>query len=154
MACTTNSGIKNEQPRILNDSIVQVAIGDSIFNIIKNAKTISAEIIEYGDTTQEKTHTVILSTDDIKIMKFLLCNPQNVASNDTVYGRLLPNICFTFKYKKQMCSVFFDFGLRKWQIKDVNTNLLNTFDLKSPEIVHLSSQLFPDDKYFIYLLNQ
>ena len=154
MACAAKSGIKNEQPCIIKDSIVQAAIGDSIFNIIKNAKTISADVIEYTDTTEQKTPAVMLSTDNIKIVKFLLRNPQNVASNDTVYGRLVPNICFTFQYKKQICRLLFDFGLRKWQVKDANDNLLNTFDLKSPEFVHLSSQLFPDDKYFIYLLNQ
>lgn len=155
MACAANGGTQNsEQSLSPCDSIVQRALGDSIFNIIVNAKTITAEIIGYTDTTKEKTPEVKLSAEDLKIMKFLLRNPQNVASNDTVFGRVLPNIYFKFQYKKQMCQLYFDFGLRKWQVKDKDDRVLKTFDIKSPEFVHLASQLFPSDDYLNELLKQ
>ena len=155
MACAANGESGNtEMPLSPRDSIVQKALGDSIFNIIANAKSITAEIIGYTDSTKAKTPEVKLSAEDLKIMKFLLRNPQNVSSNDTVFGRVLPNICFKFQYKKQMCQLFFDFGLRKWQVKDKNDRVLNTFDIKSPEFVHLASQLFPSDEYLNELLKQ
>ncbi len=154
-ACSANGETQNtEQPHSPCDSIVQKALGDSIFNIIANAKTITAEIIGYTDSTKAKTPEVKLSAEDLKIMKFLLRNPQNVSSNDTVFGRVLPNICFKFQYKKQMCQLFFDFGLRKWQVKDKDDHILKTFDIKSPEFVHLASQLFPSDEYLNELLKQ
>lgn len=155
MACAANGESGNsETPLSPRDSIVQKALGDSIFNIIANAKTITAEIIGYTDSTKAKTPEVKLSAEDLKIMKFLLRNPQNVSSNDTVFGRVLPNICFRFQYKKQMCQLFFDFGLRKWQVKDKDDHVLKTFDIKSPEFVHLASQLFPSDEYLNELLKQ
>ena len=155
MACASNGGSANDDsPLSPQDSIVQKALGDSIFNIIANAKTITAEIIGYTDSTKAKTPEVKLSAEDLQIMKFLLRNPQNVASNDTVFGRVLPNICFKFQYKKQMCQLYFDFGLRKWQVKDKDDKVLRTFDIKSPEFVHLASQLFPSDEYLNELLKQ
>lgn len=155
MACTANSGsTNNSQPSDNNDSIVMAALGDSIFNIIKNAKSISAEEISYADTSKENATSVKLSKDELTILKFLLCNPKNVASDNTVYGRFLPNISFKFKYKKQECALLFDLGLEKWQVKDANDSILNTFDIKSPEFARLASQLFPDNKFFIYLLTQ
>ena len=155
VACVANSGNSNsELPVNQNDSIVSAALGDSIFNIIKNAKSITAEIIGYTDTIKEKTPEVKLSDENIKIIKFLLMNPQNVSSNETVFGKVLPNICFNFKYKKQICLIYFDFGLGKWQIRDVDGKLLKTFDIKSPEFVNLSSKLFPNDGYLTELLKQ
>jgi hypothetical protein len=151
MACTTEQRDLGQPPN-KNDSIVEAALGDSIFNIIKNAKSISAEIIGYTDTTKEKTPKVNLSKEDLNIMKFLMLNPQNTASNDTVFGKFLPNINFIFQYKKQICQLFFDFGLKKWQVRDANGNVLKNFDLGSPEVVHLSSRLFPDDDYLSELL--
>ena len=155
IACTAiNEQQQSEQLLTQNDSIVQTAVGDSIFAIIVNAKSITAEIVGYTDSTKEKTPEVKLSADDIKILKFLLMNPQNVSSNDTVFGKVLPNICFTFKSKNKICQLLFDFGLKKWQILDADFNILKTFDLKSSEFVHLASRLFPNDEYLNLLLNQ
>lgn len=135
-----------------NDSIVAVALGDSIFNIIKNAKAVTAEIIGYTDSTKAETPPVKLSKEDLSILKFLIQNPQNVASNNTVFGKFMPNINFKFQCKSQICQLSFDFGLKKWQIRDAQGNVLKTFDLGSPEVVHFASRLFPNDDYLNELL--
>ena len=150
-ACATEQS-NIEQPPDRNDSIVVAALGDSIFNIIKNAKAVSAEIIGYTDTTKAETPQVKLSKEDLLIMKFLMQNPRNVATNDTVFGKFLPNINFKFQSKNQVCQLLFDFGLNKWQIRDAEGNVLKTFDLGSPEVVHLASRLFPNDDYLNELL--
>lgn len=154
MACAVNCDPDNEKSAAVNDSIVQAALGDSIYGIIKNAKSITAETISYADTSKENISSVKLSADEQIIIKFLLCNPKNVASNDIVYGRFLPNISFKFKHKKRECVLLFDLGLEKWQVKNANDSVLNTFDLKSPEFTRLANRLFPDEKFFIYLLNK
>ena len=154
MASAVNCDSSNGKTNSINDSIVQAALGDSIYSIIKNSKSVTAKTISYADTSKENVSTVKLSADEQAIVKFLLNNPKNVASDNTVYGRFLPNISFRFKHKKQECVLLFDLGLEKWQVKDANDSTLNTFDLMSPDFTRLANQIFPDEKFFIYLLNQ
>ena len=152
-ACSASGETQNlEQSLIPCDSIVQRAVGDSIFNIILNAKSITAEIVGYTDSTKTETPPVKLSKEDLYLFKFLMQNPLNVASNDTVFGRFMPNINFKFQYKNQICQLSFDFGLKKWRISDVQGNVLKSFDLGSPEVVHFASRLFPNDDYLNELL--
>lgn len=152
MACTRDKGF--QQPPNKNDSIVSAALGDSIFSIIMNAKYITAEIIDNADTIKKETKAAKLSKDRADIIKFLLENPDNVASNDTVFGLFMPNAIFTFIHKKQELRLYFDYGLKKWQINDADDKPLKMFDLKSREFLRLAQAIFPDDEYFNKLIKK
>lgn len=143
-----------EEPIPVFDSLMTVALGDSICDIISNAKTVNAEILGYKDTTFQTVDIKKLTKEQVAILDFILNNPANVASNDTIFGKFLPNISFRFICKKQEVYVVLDFGLGKWKINDVNGQLLCEFDLKSPEMLRFAHLLFPDDQFINSLLNQ
>ena len=136
------------------DTIVSATLGDSIYCIIKNAKNITAEVIGYNDTVETATSKVKLSNEQAAILKFLISNPDNVASDDVVYGLFLPNAVFSFKYKKQELKLYYDYGLRKWQINDADDKTLMKFDLRSTEFLRFALVIFPENDYFNKLIKK
>ena len=160
IACTAGtSGVTDMQsdlnmPTPVFDSVTTAALGDSICDIIANAKTVKAEILGYKDSSFVSVDNKELTKEQIAILDFLLDNPANVASNDPVFGLFMPNISFRFINKRKEIYVVLDFGLRKWQFKDVNGQLLKEFDLKSPEFLRFAHTIFPDDEFINALLNQ
>ena len=138
----------------LFDSVVTAAIGDSICDIISTAKTVNAEILGFKDSSFVAVENKQLTKEQIAILDFLLDNPVNVASNDTTFGRFMPNISFRFISKRKEIYVELDFGLRKWKVKDVNGQVLKEFDLKSPEFLRFARTVFPNDEFINLMLNQ
>ncbi len=136
------------------DTTVSSTLGDSIYCILKNAKSITAEVIGYNDTVENTTSKVRLSNEQAAILKFLISNPDNVASDDVVYGLFLPNAVFSFKYKKQELKLYYDYGLRKWQINDADDKTLMRFDLRSTEFLRFAQIIFPENEYFNKLIKK
>ena len=80
--------------------------------------------------------------------------PSNYVSNDTVYGKYVPNFSLTFNAAKgQSCVANFDFGLGKWNICDSKGKEIVRYDLPTTDVLRLANQLFPECKYFSELLN-
>lgn len=157
MSCAPGDASDNqpvEDPLPVFDSAMTAALGDSICDILANAKIVKAEILGYKDSTLQAVEIKELTKEQVAILDFLLNNPANVATNENLFGKFMPNISFRFICKKQEIYVVLDFGLRKWQFKDVNGQLLKEFDLRSTEFLRFAHTLFPDDQFINALLNQ
>lgn len=143
--------VKNEP---IDDSLMFKALGDSICDIILNAKSVEASLINFADSTASNVNIQKkLDKEQMTILQFLISNPKNFASNATVYGQFLPNISFTFFGKKKECIIKFDFGLRKLCVYDQEGNYLKMFDLSSTEILRFAHTLFPENEFYVKLLN-
>ena len=140
-------------PTPIFDSVMTAALGDSICDIIANAKTVQAEILEHKDSTIQASAIMELTAEQKAILGFLMCDRVNVASNKPIFGKFLPNISFRFIYKRKEIYVVLDFGLRKWRFNDVNGQLLKEFDFQSPELLRFAHTLFPDDEFINLMLN-
>ena len=160
MACTASSRSLRSyyaQPQtgtvVETDSVSVPRLGDSIASVIKNAEKVTARLIAYGDTAAANAKTVELSpkrASDLK--KILVTDRENSESDKLLFGRFLPNISFYFQNGEKVCTVFCDFGLRKWQVKNAGGEILHSFDLKSKEILQLAGKLFPEDEYISEML--
>ena len=136
-----------------DDSLMQKALGDSIYDIIINAKSVAVRLTLNTDSVVVDTVPKKLGNEQVTIVKYLVSDPKNYAGNSIVYGQFLPNISFTFSMKKKDCTLKFDFGLKKLGVYDSNGNELKLFDLHSMEIVRFAYTLYPDNKFFVKLLN-
>ena len=153
-ANTEGNPLEADNPMPIFDSVMTAALGDSICEIITNAKTVQAEILEPKDSTIKATSIKELTAEQKAVLGFLMNNPANVASNDTIFGLFMPNISFRFIYKRKEIYVVLDFGLRKWQFKDINGQVLKQYDLRSKEFLRFAHTVFPDDEFINLLLNQ
>ncbi len=134
----------------IDDSLMFKTLGDSICDIIFHAKAVEATIISAKDSIDSSKK---LDKEQVVILQFLVSDPKNYACNATVYGQFLPNISFTFFGKKKECVIKFDFGLRKLCVYDQESNELKMSDLSSSEILRFSHTLFPENDFFVKLLN-
>ena len=85
-----------------------------------SAKNITAELQGASQADTTIVTKAKLTQKQRYVMRFMVTNEKNFESNDTVYGKIMPNVVYTFNYKKQNVFVAVDFGLRKWQIQDEN----------------------------------
>ena len=106
------------------------------------------EVRELERSAQDKNAK--LTQKQRYVMRFMITNEKNFESNDTVYGKLMPNVVYTFNYKKQNVFVAVDFGLRKWQIQDENGKPLIQFDLKDEGLLYLTHLVFPENEMINY----
>ncbi len=138
----------------IDDSLMFKTLGDSIYDIIMNAKTVEVSLTPPLDSTSSDVKaSQKLDTKQIAVAKFLVSDPKNYTSNATVFGQFLPSISFTFSVKKKECIIKFDFGLRKHCVYDKDGNELKTFDLQSSEMLRLAHVLYPENEFFVKLLN-
>lgn len=148
------TGNRNESATV-KDSIMRKAVGDSIYTILTEAKTVTASLkLRTKDNKNDSIVKVKVGKNDKYVLNFILTAPSNYESNDTVYGQYVPNFSLTFcASKNQTCVANFDFGLRKWNICDAKGKEIVKYDLPTIDVLRMASQLFPDCKYFSELLN-
>ena len=129
---------------------MQKCLGDSITKVIMSAKNITAELQGASQADTTIITKAKLTQKQRYVMRFMVTNEKNFESNDTVYGKIMPNVVFTFNYKKQNVFVAVDFGLRKWQIQDENGKPLIQFDLKDEGLLYLTHLVFPENEMINY----
>lgn len=137
------------------DSVMCKALGDSIYTILTEAKAVSASLkLKTQDNKNDSIVKVKVAKNDKYVLNFILSAPSNYESNDTVYGKYVPNFSLTFNAaKNQSCVANFDFGLRKWNICDAKGKEIVRYDLPTIDVLRMANRLFPDCKYFNELLN-
>lgn len=129
---------------------MQKCLGDSITKVIMNARNITAELQGASQTDTTIVTNAKLTQKQRYVMRFMITNEKNFESNDTVYGKIMPNVVYTFSYKKQNVFVAVDFGLRKWQIQDENSKPRIQFDLKDEGLLYLTHLVFPENEMINY----
>lgn len=142
-----NRGMEN-----MTDTIMQKAVGDSIYRVITKAKKIEVASLSLASDSTQQEVTKRIPSKEFRIVSFIVTNPRNYLSNKTVYGVFLPQFQATYTHKKEVVTLRYDFGLRKWGIFDTNDKEIGMFDLASDDILRLACRYFPDNKFFNELL--
>ena len=143
---------KRNNTTATKDSVMRKALGDSVYTVLTEAKTVTASL--KLKTKNDSIVNVKVSKNDKYVLDFILSAPSNYVSNDTVYGKYIPNFSLTFNASKgRTCIANFDFGLGKWNICDSKGKEIVRYDLPTTDVLRLANQLFPECKYFSDLLN-
>ncbi|MDE6158728.1 MAG: hypothetical protein K2F69_01290 [Bacteroidaceae bacterium] len=150
-----NNASKHDNTTTAKDSVMLKALGDSIYTVLTEAKTVSASLkLKTKDNNNDSIVNVKVSKKDKYVLDFILSAPSNYVSDDTVYGKYVPNFSLTFNAAKgQSCIANFDFGLGKWNICDAKGKEIVRYDLPTTDVLRLANQLFPEYKYYNELLN-
>lgn len=124
-------------------------ISDSVASIMFNARNITCELQSKNpsDTLRQDTVTVVPPRMH-PVVHFLFFNESNFRSDDTVYGKFEPWVCYQFKAKRRKAVYLeLDFGLRKWRLLDADKKQIGTADMKenSVQFLYLTRLLFPED---------
>lgn len=144
------------QPQAQTDSIMRGAVGDSIYTIITQAKKIKAEEIKMTNDTIQTTKTTVIDVKGkyIPLVQFVLSNPKIYGSSTAVYGQFMPCFKLTFISKrKESCVLYFDFGLRRWNICDEKGQAIKSFDLSSDDMLRIANMLFPENDLYKKQIN-
>ena len=153
MALMTIVGTSSCEAKPSKDALptekMQKSLGDSITKVSMNAKNITVEL-QGASQTDSVVKNAKLTKKQCYVMRFMITNEKNFESNDTVYGKIMPNAIYTFSYKKQNVLVAIDFGLRKWQIQDESGKPLIQFDLKDEGLLYLTHLVFPENGMINY----
>ena len=158
IATTTNCSAKVPSDKstskqvVATDTIMQKAVGDSIYRIITNAKKIEITSSPLQSDSLKQTISRKVSSKDLELMKFIATNPKNYLSDTTVYGVFMPQFQATYTQKKTSVILKYDFGLRKWGIFDTEDKQIAMFDLVSDNMLRFACKMFPDNQFFFYLL--
>lgn len=137
------------------DSVMRVAVGDSIYKVIIGAKKIKAEEIKLtNDTTNAAKEVVIdVKAKYVQLVQFILADPKIYSGDLATYGNFMPCFKLTFIKKKETCILNFDFGLKKWNICDSTGKQIKMFDLSSDDMLRLANMLFPKNELYKNLIN-
>ena len=137
------------------DSVMRTAIGDSIYKIITEAKKIKAEEIKLtSDTTKTAKEVAIdVKAKYVPLVQFILADPKIYRSNLTTYGSFMPGFKLTFIKKKESCILYFDFGLKKWNVCDNTGKQIKMFDLSSDDMLRFANMLFAKNDLYKNLIN-
>lgn len=144
------SSCKAKCPKDILTSIkVEETLGDSVSSILMKARCVTAELQGASQTDSAATN-VILTSKQRYVIRFMITNEKNFESNITVFGKLMPNVVYTFTRKKRKVLVAVDFGLRKWQIQNGVGKPLLQFDLKDEGLLYLTHLVFPKSEMINY----
>lgn len=153
MVFLTITGVSSCEAKPSKDALptekMQKCLGDSITKVLMSSKNVTAEL-QGASQTDSAAINAKLTKKQCYVMRFMITNEKNFESNDTVYGKIMPNVVYTFNYKKQNIFVAVDFGLRKWQIQDENGKPLIQFDLKDEGLLYLTHLVFPENEMINY----
>lgn len=158
IATTTNCSAKTPsdkstvKPVVATDTIMQKAIGDSIYYIITHAKKNEVSAIPQSSDSTHQEMKKKISSKKIDIINFIVTNPKNYLSNVIVYGNFVPQLKVTYTLKKEVVYLKYDFGLRKWGVFNSEDKELGMFDLASDNMLRFACQQFPDNRFFHELL--
>ena len=155
-AYPSNAGILTTQSQALTDSVMRTAVGDSIYRIITEAKKIKAEEIKLTNDTTKATVSEAINVKGkyFPLVQFILANPKNYGGDTTVYGQFIPCFKLTFiKKKEEVCILYFDFGLKKWNLCDNTGKVVKQFDFPSDDMLRFANMLFPDNDLCFVLIS-
>lgn len=159
--CTScNASPKSDMLKII-ESQKEAGYGklmkDSVASIVFDAKAVTCEL-------QAKNPTDTLRTDSISkvpeklvpALQYLIANPDNYQSNDTVFARFNSWVCYKFEAKKkQVVYLEMDFGIKKWRLLDAKKKVICGSDMKenNMQFIYFTRLLFPKDKTLELLNN-
>lgn len=157
VGCSARTGRTSEAKDITveKDTVMRKALGDSIYNILVEAKNVNASLkLKTADNKNDSTVNVKIGKNDKYVLRFILSDPSNYKSNDTVYGQYVPNFSLQFTASKgKTCKANFDFGLKKWNICNAKEEEIAKFDLPTDEVLRMANLIFPDCELFKVLIN-
>lgn len=142
--------------QVQTDSVMRTAVGDSIYRIITEAKKIKAEEIKLTNDTTKATVSEAINVKGkyFPLVQFILANPKNYGGDTTVYGQFIPCFKLTFiKKKEEVCILYFDFGLKKWNLCDNTGKVVKQFDFPSDDMLRFANMLFPDNDLYKKQIN-
>ena len=122
------------------------AVSDSVLDIIRKGRITAVNhslFMAKGDSV------VTLDSKEEAVVRFLLLNPDNFASDAPSFSLFVPSVDYKFRDGKRTVSAACDFGSGKWAIEDANGKRLITRDLKSSELLRFTRSLFPADSLLI-----
>lgn len=159
--CTSCNASSKDEIKKLFDSQKELGYGkvmkDSVASIIFDAKTVTCEL-------QSKNPADTLRQDSISkvpeklvpALQYLIANPDNYQSNDTVFARFNSWVCYKFEAKKkQVVYLEMDFGIKKWRLLDAKKKVICGSDMKenNMQFIYFTRLLFPKDKTLELLNN-
>ncbi len=158
VATTTSCSAKvpsdknSAKPVVATDTIMQKALGDSIYRVITQAKKIEVVSLPLATDSIKQEVKKKISPKELGVVNFIVTNPKNYLSNTTVYGVFLPQLKLTYTLKKEVVTIKYDFGLRKWGVFDAANKEIGMFDLYSDNMLRFACQQFPNNTFFNELL--
>lgn len=139
-------------PVVATDTIMQKAVGDSIYRVITSAKKIEITSLPLATDSVKVEVKKKVSSKELGVLNFIVTNPKNYMSNISVYGVFLPQLQLKYTLKKEVVTLKYDFGLRKWGIFNADNKEVGMFDLESDNMLRFACQQFPDNKFYHELL--
>lgn len=146
--CSAKSPCQKTSHNLAADSVVTKALGDSVCSIIEKARTMRLFTVTAPDDTVNTPGSVIVPMKDRSLVKFIITNPDDYESDVVTYGIFVPQFGVQFATRKEEVSIYYDFGLRKWQLRNAKGDVLLERDLKSGNMFRFARTAFPDDKFF------
>ena len=129
------------------DTVMKKALGDSICDIIQNAKKIDIVSLPLmGDSVKTVTSKKV-NAKSFELVKFIVTNPKNYLADTKVYGVFSPQIKMALTLKKATVNLKYDFGLGKWGVFDAADKEIAMFDLNSDDMLRFACMEFPANKF-------
>lgn len=122
---------------------------DSITNIISHFKRVECEL--QGKNPQDTVRVItkkVLPRKYNEVLRYILLDDDNYKTNDIVFGLFSSSIKYKIiQSRRKYVYAEFDFGLRKWQILDSNSEVLFQGDIKDNnlQMLRFSRLIFSDD---------
>ena len=135
------------------DSMMNKVLGDSIYGLLIDANSITAETIFYDGDSTCVAECIEVNSRYFPLLHFILSDSRNYLSNMTLYGKFTPCLSLIFTRKKEKCIMRFDFALGKWAVYSDNGQELCRFDFPSINMLRFANMLFPNNKLYISLIN-
>lgn len=140
------------KPVVATDTIMQKAVGDSIYNIITRAKSIEMFSLPLASDSIKSEVRIKIPSKEKGIVNFIVTNPKNFLSDTIAYGNFFPQLQLKYTQKKEVVTLKYDFGLRKWGVFDANNVKIGMYDLASDNMLRYACQKFPDNTFLYELL--
>ncbi len=143
---TSNNSSSNQI--MTTDSIIFKAVGDSIYHLLTQPKTVEISSLPLQSDSVKQVITKRIPSNEIPVIKFIVTNPKNFLKNTTVYGVFTPQCQVTLSKKRTKIILKYDFGLRKWGIFNEKDETIAMFDLSSDNMLRFASNIFPENQFF------
>lgn len=111
----TPSDKSTTKPVVATDTVMQKAVGDSIYRVITHAKKIEVATLPLASDSIKQEVKKKIASKNFSVVNFIVTNPKNYMTNTTVYGVFMPQFKVVYTLKKEVVTLKYDFGLRKWE---------------------------------------
>lgn len=148
----TPSDKSTTKPVVATDTVMQKAVGDSIYRVITHAKKIEVAALPLASDSIKQEEKKKIASKNFSVVNFIVTNPKNYMTNTTVYGVFMPQLKVVYSLKKEVVTLKYDFGLRKWGVFNSDEKEIAMFDLASDNMLRFACQQFPENKFFHELL--